>query len=169
MRKSSRTILIATLWAFSVLPVISNAFCEDPQTKISGYHVPLSDEIRDSVAIVIGQVVKETRVYEVIEDPEFYFSIFTVLVERQLKGELAAQVPFRIDYDSGNYRMSLGERHILFVRKWPWKIDGAAFQIDPCGSSETLPDGANTVEKVIAALRKPVVRPNASLERTRDR
>ena len=169
MRKPSRALFIAALVALAALPAISRAFCEDPRTKVSGYHIPLSQEIHDSVAIVIGQVIKETRVFEVIEDPEYYYSIFTVRIEQQFKGKLAAQATFRIDYDSGNYRMSLGERHVLFVRNWPWKIDGADYRIDPCGSSETLPAGAKTVEAVISALRKPTVRPNNSFERTRER
>ena len=147
---------------------MANAFCEDPKTKISGYRVPLAEEISGSIAILTGQVVKEERVFEVVEDPEFYYSIFTVRVERQFKGQLPLLVTFRIDYDSGNYRMGLGEKHILFVRKWPWKVEGADFRIDPCGSSSTLPQGNDTVERVVKTLPKRAARPNKSLERTRE-
>ena len=59
--------------------------------------------------------------------------------------------------------MTTGERHILFLTSSRDR-DPLHFEADGCGSSSTLPDGKVVVEKVEVAMR-----PNKSLERTRDK
>jgi hypothetical protein len=134
-------------------PGIACAVCEDPKTGASGYRIPLEKELHSSIAVIVGEVVDEKRFHDVPEDPEQYFSIFTVRIDRQLKGRLPAIVTFRVELTSARYDMTVGERHVLFIWKWPWKIEAADFQIDACGNSSVLPKGEGVLAEVVADLR----------------
>jgi hypothetical protein len=147
----------------------AQAFCEDSKTGVSGYRIPLEEEVKSSFAIVVGQVITEDRVFDVIDDPEYYHSIFTVRVDRQLKGKVPTLLTFRVELTSARYDMSLGQKHVLFLRNWPWKIVSADYVIDSCGNSAPLPEGDVIVSSVAAQLHAARMRPNTSLERTRAR
>jgi hypothetical protein len=157
LRQILFTVLVVT-------PAVAAAFCEDPKTGISGYHIRLAEEIKTSTAIVIGRVVEKREIHDEPSDPEsFSATIYKVIVERTLKGKVGKVVVLWTPNDSSRYPMSAGERHVLFLTA-SRDQDSLHFEADGCESSSTLPGGSRVVAQVEAAMR-----PNTSLERTRDR
>jgi len=120
------------------------AVCLDPKTFISGYQVPLDEEIRSNKIIAIGEVIKSRHLQEDPTDPEgITATIYTIQVSRQLKGRLPSVIKMRSENDSGRYWMEVGERHILFLRK-----KGQYFTADSCGNSSPLPKGNDVLKRV---------------------
>jgi len=154
MSQIQRRFPMALLVVLAALPSVASALCTDPKTWVSGYRVPLHEELKASIAIVIGNVIEERKVFETPEDPEAYSVIFTVHVEQVLKGNPLKVFKLRMDLDSGRYSMGVGEKHLLFITKWRWKVRGADYVINSCGNSSTLPEGEETLSQVNQALRK---------------
>jgi hypothetical protein len=159
MRKQHVVFLAAVIW----LPALARAVCLDPMTWVSGYQVPIEEEIKSSLAIVIGRILEEHEVHDDPSDPE-YFSATTykVLVERTLKGNVSKTVVLWTPNDSSRYAMGAGERHILFLTV---SRDGDPnhFEANGCGNSSPLPQGNGVVKQVEAAVRS-----NKSPGRTRE-
>lgn len=138
--------LVASLAAFGDL----HAVCLDPKTWGSGYHVPIDQEIESSDAIIIARVVDARRIFDNPSDPEsFSATIYTVRIERLLKGDPPAVVKIHDGNDSGRYGMNKGEQHILFLTRRQSE-SGAEYFVDSCGSSARLPAGSRIVRQVLA-------------------
>ena len=139
--------------AFTVLAAAAPAtyaVCLDPKTLISGYHVPLDEEVRSRKVIVIGKVVRAEPLQEDATDPEGITAyIYTVQVLRQLKGHLPKVITLRTENDSGRYPMDVGEQHLLFL-----SAEGKHFVADSCGNSSLLPRGRAVLKSVEAELAK---------------
>ena len=122
---------------------MSYAVCLDPKTLVSGYKVPLEEEIRFSDFITIGQVIESYYLPDPVE-PEFIAAtIYAIRVTKQLKGKLPELIHIRSKNDSGTYWMETGEQHVLFLKK-----DEQHFIIDSCGNSSLLPQGNNVFKRV---------------------
>lgn len=146
----SASALMAVLCA---TPGIALALCLDPRTGISGYHVPLVEEVSTSVSILVGKVVSVRRIRDESMEPGAYSAfIYTVHVEQQLKGKSPSVFTVYDENTSARYPMNPGERHLLFIRTWPYKIANADFQIDSCGNSDVLPQGDGILRDVKALL-----------------
>jgi len=154
MNKSSHKILLPLLVMSAAVTDLASAVCLDPKTWISGYKVPFQVEFNSSIAIVIGEVISEQKVYETSEDLEYYYLIFTVRTEQVLKGNPLKTFKLREELDSGRYSLSVGERHLLFITKWKWKVRGADYVINSCGNSSRLPEGDQVVAEVQRALHQ---------------
>jgi hypothetical protein len=153
MRRTIGKILLAPL-AYVAFVHVAEAVCIDPKSGISGYQVPFEDELKSSIAIVLAEVVAERKVYEPSEDPEYYYMSFTVRTDQVLFGNPLKTFKLREELDSGRYSMSVGEKHLLFITKWRWKVRGADYVINSCGNSSRLPEGNSIVVKVQNALRR---------------
>jgi hypothetical protein len=130
------------------LPV-AYAVCLDPGTGISGYKVPLKEEVRTADAIVIGRVLSAQWLQDDADDPDgFSASNVTIKVLRTLKGRLPSVIVVRIENTSSRYAMSVGEEHVLFVSHMNRKT-----WIDSCGNSDVMPRGRQVVKEIHAQLR----------------
>ncbi len=147
---------------------VASAVCLDPKTWVSGYRKPFEEELKESIAIVVANVVSEHKVFEDPEDPETYSVIFTLHTEQVLKGNPLKNFKLRMEFYSGRYPLEVGEKHLLFITRWPWKVRGADYAISVCGNSTRLPEGERTAARVAEALGVRM-RSNTSLERTLDR
>lgn len=126
----------------------ANALCLDPNTQISGYVVPLAEEIHASEKIAIGKVLKALPLQEDRTDPEGITAYeFTVKVLRNLKGRLPARITVRVENDSSRYPLSVGEKHLLFLN-----THGKRFSVNSCGNSSLLPQGVEALKQVEAQL-----------------
>jgi hypothetical protein len=127
---------------------VAHAVCLDPKTFISGYHLPLNEEIRSTRAIVIGKVTKSQYLQEDPTDPEGITAyIYTVQILQRLKGRVPRIVNVRNENDSGRYAMDVGEKHLLFL-----STQGEHFLVDSCGNSSPLPQGDAVLKRVEAKL-----------------
>ena len=140
--------------AYIALVDVAAAVCLDPKSGVSGYQVPFEDELNSSIAIVLAEVVAERKVFETPEDPEYYSVIFTVRTNQVLLGNPLKTFKLREELDSGRYPMRVGEKHLLFITKWRWKVRGADYVINACGNSARLPEGDDVVAKVRLTLAK---------------
>jgi hypothetical protein len=147
----SRLWSIAVLMLFTALsPVTATAACLHPDKDLSGYRIPLDLEIRTSQVIVIGLVTSQQDLHEDKSDPEGISAyVYTVRVLRQLKGSVPGLIKLRTENDSGGYRMSVGERHLLF-----FDTSRDYFQADVCGNASDLPRGNAIVKKVEQLLAR---------------
>ena len=76
-------------------------------------------------------------------------------VSRLLKGSVPAKITLTAQNDSGGYRMSVGEKHLLFLSS-----KGRTYETDPCGNSTGLPKGDKVLKRLTALLRAGAARPN---------
>ena len=146
-------ILILLVGAI-LAPGPAGAVCLDPKTDKSGYHLPLNEEITSSTAIAVGKVVAEQKLSDGPDGPDYVVAtIYSVRVEKVLKGSLPSLFKLRTENDSGRYAMDLGETHILFLRPLAPNL-GAGYWADSCGSSSQLPKGETVVRQVQARMNK---------------
>src|SRR5436190_10695760 len=129
---STRFWPIAVLAVFAVLrPAPATAVCFYPDRDLSGYQIPLEVETRTSPAIVIGRVTSERALREDVSDPEGVTAyVYDFKVLRRLKGRAPGVIKLKAENDSGGYRMSVGERHLLFLQK-----ADSYFEADICGNA----------------------------------
>jgi hypothetical protein len=127
----------------------ASAVCFDPKTLISGYRVPLTEEVDSAEIIVIGKVIGEKALSEDMEDPEGITAyLWTIELRRKLKGHSPRVFTVRVENDSSRYPMSSREEHLLFLIR-----EGEYFYVDGCGNSSPLPAGNDTLRQVEAKLR----------------
>jgi hypothetical protein len=157
-----------------VLSLGAKAACFDPKAidkpgpLISGYEMPVSEEIGLTEVIAIGKVVR-SRLVVSPDDPEGYeATIYTVQVERVLKGRLPSKVKLYSSNTTSRYFMERGERHILFLTSAFAEMVGISdYFVDNCGNSSTLPKGDAVVKQVEAILKQGRVRSGGSSQRSR--
>jgi hypothetical protein len=83
MPKVVRQMLLALLAGFVAPTGVATAVCLNSKTLVSGYPVPLAEEINSSAAIVIGKVIAERRVSDDPSHPEYFSAtIYTVHVDK---------------------------------------------------------------------------------------
>jgi len=122
------------------------AVCIDPKTSVSGYKIPLNEEVRSADAIIVGRILAQQGLKEDPADPDGYTAYnVTIKVLRPLKGSLPNVISVRNENTSARYPMSVGEEHILFVSR-----DSKALWINGCGNSATA-RGSGQLEKLIRA------------------
>jgi len=156
MKVSIVAALIAVICGATFTPRLVGAVCLDPKSNgsISGYHVPLDEEIRSTPVIAIGEVISNQNLTDGPDGPDFIAAtIYTIRIERVLKGRLPRQIELRNENDSGRYPIGVGERHVLFLRPLDPRF-GAGYWADSCGNSAQLPSGESVVKRVQAQLGK---------------
>ena len=151
MRTPVLTILVAFLGSACVASSTARAVCLDPKTYLSGYHVPLAEELSSSYAIIVGQVLEQHAVIDPTDPDNVIASIYTVHALKTLKGQVPQTITLRAENDSGRYPMSMGETHLLFLSKLESGL-GADYYADSCGSSSLLPKGNAILRQVETQL-----------------
>ena len=147
------SIIIALSVAIYAVPV--RAVCFYPNSTLSGYHIPLKDEVGASPAIIIGKVVHVRSVQADPSDPDGITSfVYTVRRLQELKGSTPKYFTLRAENDSGGYRMDAGERDLLFLTR-----ESSGFTVDVCGNSTGLPKGASVVSEVRRLLAQQGAQP----------
>jgi len=138
--------------AFVIATVVASnaqALCLD-RRDLDRYHRPsLEQEIKTADAIVVGTVLHVQRLNEDKTDPEGWTSfIYTVRVKKILRGNTPPDIALSASNDSGGYRMSVGETHLLFLAR-----RGTYFAVDPCGNSRDLHKDQTIVHRVTSVLQ----------------
>jgi len=121
--------------------------------------MPVAEEIGLTKIIAIGKVVASRNI-PIPEDPENYeLTVYTVQIERVLKGSLAPRVRLLSSNTTARYWMEVGERHILFLtREWKENQSMADYYVNNCGHSSRLPKGDSVVKQVEAAVSQQRLR-----------
>jgi len=158
MGKVTCSILLTAAFTGTFLSFEAGAACFDPKipssvSSVSGYEMSVAEEIGLAKVIAIGKVIASRNI-PIPEDPENYeVTIYTVQIERVLKGSLPSQVRLSSSNTTARYWMELGERHILFLtREWKENRGIADYYVDNCGNSSTLPKGDAVVKQVEKTL-----------------
>jgi hypothetical protein len=155
MNKLITYICIIGIGGIALTMPAAYAVCLDPKTLVSGYHVPLDEEIRTSKLIAVGEVTKSRYLKEDPTDPDDITAyIYTIRVLRPLKGRVPKLIELRSENDSGRYLMKEGERHLLFISS-----EGQHFVVDSCGNSSSLPKGNAVLQQVEATLARSASAP----------
>lgn len=147
----STALLIVPFLYLALLSPIANALCLDPQTEISGYKIPLDDEIKSAQSIIVGRILKKEELQEDITDP-MGITAYTikVKVKTRLKGEVPDIISVRDENTSARYGMSVDEEHVLFVSE---DQDGTLW-VNSCGNSALAFRSQDLIKKIEAELRK---------------
>ena len=115
--------------------------------------MPLNEEVDSTPLIAIGKVVAEKTLNDGPDGPEWIVAtVYSVRVEKVLKGSLPSSIKLRTENDSGRYVMDVGERHILFLRPLPPEL-GAGYWANSCGNSAAFPKGASVVKIVQSRVK----------------
>jgi hypothetical protein len=140
--------MLVLAYLATAIPV--SALCLDPKTFLSGYHLPLSEELHSASHIVIGNVTKETLVQDDASDPKGVSAyVYTIQIVRQLKGHLPRSIHITVENNSGRYPMVVGERHLLFLNR-----ESGYFSVNSCGNSSVLPKGNTSLRQVEALVAR---------------
>lgn len=147
-----KIILFSIACLFGVVFIQSaSALCLDPNTQVSGYEIPLLQEVQASEKIIIGTVENIRPLQEDQDDPLGVTAyVLSVKVLRKLKGTLPDSIALRIENNSSKYPIGIGEKHLLFLSR-----QENVFTVDSCGNSSSLPQGLNVLKQVEAELRRP--------------
>jgi hypothetical protein len=109
-------------------PVLGFSYCTDNR------HPSVDEEILNSEAVVIGEVVKETPLLEDTSDPEgLTATTYQVHVLKGLRGHATDSIEIRSENTSSRFPMELSKRYVLFLQR-----DGQSYFIDNCGNSGLL-------------------------------
>ena len=152
MRSAKFLMALALAGAIGALgaPTAARALCLDPKTQESGYHKPLDDEAHESPLILIGTVIHSQLLQEDASDPQgITGQVYSVRVQRRLKGHAASVIKIRMENNSSRYAMDTGEQHLLFLTR-----DAHYYFADSCGNSSLMPGAAGVVEQVEKMLRE---------------
>ena len=142
----TRFLVMASLLAWITA---AEAVCLDPKSGVSGYKIPLKEEIASSEIIVTAEVTNSRELQEDPADPTGITAyIYTAHVLQQLKGRLPKTFKLRTENDSGRYPMEVGEKHVLFLHH-----EGKFLEADSCGSSSPLPEGDAVLHRVEEVLK----------------
>lgn len=144
------------LLLFVALPA-AQAACLDPKDPtLTRYYTPsVEEETIAAAAIVVAKVVKVLgRSEDPADQAGFTSYLYTLQVSESLKGRAGRVLVLKISNDSGSYRMSGGETHLLFLRR-----SGDEFSVDSCGNSSEITKGRAIAERVKSVL---ATRPPAS-------
>jgi hypothetical protein len=140
----SLALVAATVFASG-----AQALCLDPRNLDRYYRPSLEQEVKTADAIVVGTVVHVQRLKEDKTDPEGWTSfIYAVRVKKSLRGNTPTDIALSASNDSGGYRMSAGETHLLFLSR-----RGTYFTVDPCGNSRDLHKDRTAVHRVTSVLQ----------------
>jgi hypothetical protein len=133
----------------AVVTLNAQAACLDPRDLSTYYYPTLEQEVNTSDAIVVGTVVHERGLNEDKTDPKGWTSfIYKVRVTQVLRGHTPTDVVLKASNDTGGYRMSTGQTHLLFLSR-----RGTFFTVDPCGNSKDLRKGETVIERVKSLLQ----------------
>lgn len=128
----------------------SRALCMDPKTDVSGYKIPLSEEVRSADAIIVGRVLTQQGLKEDPADPDDYTAYnVTIKVLRLLKGSLPNVISVRNENTSARYAMAVGEEHVFFLSR-----DSKELWINSCGNSVKAPSSGQLEKQIRAELQK---------------
>ena len=121
----------------------------DPRNLDTYYRPSLEQEVKIADAIVVGTVVRVQRLNEDKTDPEGWTSfVYTVRVMQILRGHTPTDIALSASNDSGGYRMSTGQTHLLFLSR-----QGTYFTVDACGNSRDLRKDRTVVHRVKLVLQ----------------
>ena len=139
--KKAVFILLVCLLA-GVRPAM--AVCLDPHTGISGYKIPLDEEIDSTQRIIMGQVTGKPQILQ--EDPSDPIGVtaylYTVHVLRQLKGTTPENITIRSENTSARFPMDVGEKYLLFLSK------DHDFWVNSCGNSAPLEESGDALYRI---------------------
>jgi len=128
----------------------AGAVCIDPATLVSGYVIPLDEELRRADAIVVGRVLSARALREDPADPDGVTADdLTLEVLDSLKGHLNGEIVVRNENTSARYPMAIGEKHLLFISR-----GGGSLSVDSCGNSIRMPAGKKLVREIRLTLKK---------------
>jgi len=129
---------------------LAGAVCIDPATSVSGYVIPLGEELRRADAIVVGRVLSARALREDPADPDGVTADeLTLEVLDSLKGHLNGEIVVRNENTSARYPMAIGEKHLLFISR-----SGGGLSVDSCGNSIRMPAGKKLVREIRLKLKK---------------
>ena len=113
---------------------IASASCPDPA---GSQRVPLKEEMTDTVAVIVAEVLGRRELHENASDPKAVTAqIVRVRVVQLVSGEIPDAIDIRQDAAGGGYVP--GRQYLLFVQRrgpnWPLPL-GDAYYVNDCGNS----------------------------------
>jgi hypothetical protein len=142
--KPTRCFLLLVL----AMTARAEAVCLDPQSGISGYRVPLAEEVKSTNYVLLAKVSGVMARQDDKSDPTGVTEyIYSIQVRRWIKGKMPKNLLIRATNDSSRYPMEQGEVHLLFVSRM-----ANGYSVDSCGNSSPLPEGIAMVNQVEAEL-----------------
>jgi hypothetical protein len=149
--KSTSSLLLKAI-AVAGLAASANpslAVCLDEKGN-SGYRIPVEAEIRDSAAVVTGEVISHHDLQEDRSDPAgTTATVYRFLVDQTVKGLVERRIEIRSNNDSGRFLMSTGKMYALFLNRRE-----GAFIVNSCGNSGLLEENPGILEPVAYSIRK---------------
>jgi hypothetical protein len=130
-------------WAVSLTLVcvsyVCSAVCLDDKL-ISGYHIPLNQELKASAAVVIGKAIHRQDLTEDSTDPDdITATVWRIQVQRVIHGNIEPEFEIYNPNDSGRFSFEINKTYLLFITiekpvGYPTNKK-FGYWASPCGSS----------------------------------
>jgi hypothetical protein len=152
MKQSVTTLAITFLLSCAYAPMAS-ADCPD-SNPAGERRVPLQDELKDSVAVIVGKVVGRRELHETVSDPKLVTAVlFRVQVVQLVQGNIPAEIDIRKEPRSGRAALETGREYLLIVQRrgprWPLPL-GDAYYVSDCGNSGPLAERSDVLRELTA-------------------
>ena len=133
--KATKTICLTALLA---LPAYGHPPC------LGGPVLSVAEEAKVSAAVVVGEAVAETDLFENPETPGVVTArLYRVGVEETLRGRVPGTIYVRSENTPARFAMNRSERYVLFLQP-----DAKAYAVDACGSSGPVKERRQIVEEL---------------------
>ncbi len=140
LRVKLKKYLIGT---FSLLTLFvtqsSLAVCLDDK-GISGYHIPLNQELKTNVAVIVGKTIGSKNLMNDQSDPDgITATVWKIQVQKIIRGKIESTFEIYNKNDSGRFPFYLHKTYLLFITlvnsSGPSISNNFKYWADPCGSS----------------------------------
>lgn len=147
----SLILLFGAVLFFTSLEIDAGAFCSTPNQTVA-------EELKDSVAVFIGRVVRIRKAPKLCPDPGWTYSL---KVKKVFRGNLGDHVEVSTENNSGRLPLEMGRDYLLFVKEscGPLMIYGG------CGHSAPA-ERAKSVVRELETVTNSSERAGSRVQRT---
>ena len=91
------------------------AVCLD-EKLVSGYHIPLNQELKTSVAVILGKTIRSHDLSEDSKYPDdITATVWKIQVQKVIQGKIEPEFEIYNPNDSGRFPFAINKTYLLFI------------------------------------------------------
>lgn len=153
MKSSALSLAFALTCAACIPPAVADCFDGGVPVTV---RMPLQDEVKDSVAVIVGKAESRSVLREKPADPKAMGAVvYHVRVMRLLRGNIPATIDVRMDGDPAHAVLEPGNEYLLFLQRrgprWTLPLTDA-YYVNGCGNSGPLAERSDAMRELTSGL-----------------
>ncbi len=109
--------------------------------------IPVSQEMKDSEAIIIGTVMSASQV------PQSWDSLdgtdYVVHIDRKVKGKQSGEITVFSEHSDAGFKMQTGQKYLLFLTN-----NYQHWMVNQCGNSGPMDEASPAVKQMVHATHE---------------